>query len=69
MTPPEANALCADGPCRNTLVRVEQDIGIVQVAVPSGRPVAAARYRITRERVHHPSRSAPFIVLRWIADA
>ncbi|WP_019631415.1 hypothetical protein [Actinomadura atramentaria] len=58
------NALCLDGPFRGALVRVEQDVGAVEVEDPAGRD-RPARYRITRERVHHPSCRDPFVVLRW----
>ncbi|MFC0039875.1 hypothetical protein [Actinomadura rayongensis] len=64
----ERNALCLDGPYHGALVRVEQDVGAVEVPDPTEAFGGRARYRITRERVHHPSRHAPFVVLRWTGD-
>ncbi|MGI5326002.1 hypothetical protein [Actinomadura nitritigenes] len=62
------NAICLDGPYRGALVRVEQEVGVVVVPDPTGTTSSRASYRITRERVHHPSHHVPFIGLRWVAQ-
>ncbi|MEZ0072055.1 hypothetical protein [Planotetraspora sp. GP83] len=73
-SPPPHNAICLGGPCHGMLTHIDQDIGIVTVPVPSHSPEhpedpedadATARYRVTRERVHHPSCAEPFIALHW----
>ncbi|MDP9846865.1 hypothetical protein [Streptosporangium lutulentum] len=62
------NAICLGGPCHGMLTHIDQDIGVLSVPVPRRspeEPEAAARYRVTRERVHHPSCAEPFIALYW----
>jgi hypothetical protein len=62
------NAICLGGPCHGMLTRIGQDIGTLSVQIPyrsSEEPEATARYRITRERVHHPSCAEPLIALHW----
>ncbi len=63
----EVNAICLDGPYRGALVHVDQEVGVVDIADPTGSTPAIAAYRITRERVHHPSHHTPFVGLRWAA--
>ncbi|MEV7006531.1 hypothetical protein [Streptosporangium sp. NPDC051022] len=65
---PVPNAICLGGPCHGMLTHIEQDIGTVIVPVPRrspDEPRADARYRITRERVHHPCCTEPFTALHW----
>ncbi|MEV4749827.1 hypothetical protein AB0K21_25900 [Streptosporangium sp. NPDC049248] len=62
------NAICLGGPCHGMLTHIDQDIGTLTVPVPRRspeEPEGTARYRITRERVHHPCRTEPFIALHW----
>ncbi|MFF5206246.1 hypothetical protein [Streptosporangium sp. NPDC000396] len=62
------NAICLGGPCHGMLTHIDQDIGTLTVPVPrrsSEEPETSARYRVTRERVHHPCRAEPFIALYW----
>ncbi|WP_433238576.1 hypothetical protein ACQPYK_31035 [Streptosporangium sp. CA-135522] len=68
MNRPAPNAICLGGPCHGMLTHIDQDIGTVTVPVPRRspeEPETGARYRITRERVHHPCCAAPFIALHW----
>ncbi|GII57770.1 hypothetical protein Pth03_61590 [Planotetraspora thailandica] len=65
---PSHNAICLGGPCHGMLTRVEQDIGLLTVPVPRRSPEepdSTASYRVTRERVHHPSSAEPFVALYW----
>ncbi|AWS42824.1 hypothetical protein [Streptosporangium sp. 'caverna'] len=64
---PSHNAICLGGPCHGMLTHIDQDIGILTVPVPRRSPEEpeAARYRVTRERVHHPCCAEPFIALYW----
>jgi hypothetical protein len=67
---PPPNAICLGGPCHGMLTHIDQDIGTLTVPVPHRspeEPETTARYRVTRERVHHPSCAGPFIVLHWAA--
>ncbi|MCD0452984.1 hypothetical protein LO762_27945 [Actinocorallia sp. API 0066] len=61
------NAVCRGGPFHGALVRVEQEVGAVDVADPAGGG-GSARYLITRERVWHPSSTRPFVVLVWTGE-
>jgi hypothetical protein len=66
------NAICLGGPCHGLLTHIHQDIGTLTVAVPGGRSGGepeTARYRVTRERVHHPSHPEPYIALHWADPA
>ncbi|SDL75800.1 hypothetical protein [Nonomuraea jiangxiensis] len=65
---PTPNAICAGGPYDGMLARIDQDVGIVQVHLRPDDRSPSARYRITAGRVHHPSCSHPFVVLRWVGD-
>ncbi|MEV8637152.1 hypothetical protein AB0395_36475 [Streptosporangium sp. NPDC051023] len=66
MTRPAPNAICLGGPCHGMLVHIDQDIGLVAVPVPYRRPGdPEAHYRVTSERVHHPSHTEPFVALHW----
>ncbi|GAA1262352.1 hypothetical protein Psi02_74780 [Planotetraspora silvatica] len=70
--PPAHNAICLGGPCHGMLTHIDQDIGVLAVPVPRRSPddpEAVASYRVTRERVHHPSCSDPFIALHWADQA
>ncbi|ROO86090.1 hypothetical protein EDD29_3653 [Actinocorallia herbida] len=62
------NAICHGGPFHGALVRVDQDVGIVAVADPGGADGVEAGYRITRDRVWHPSSAVPFVVLTWAEE-
>jgi hypothetical protein len=62
------NAICLGGPCHGMLTHIDQDIGTLTVRVPYLEPEeadAAARYLVTRERVHHPGCVLPVIALHW----
>jgi hypothetical protein len=68
---PPPNAICLGGPCHGMLIRIDQDIGILRIPLPppsARKSTATAGYRITRNRVHHPSCREPFVALSW-ADA
>lgn len=58
-------AVCVGGPFHGALIRLEQRVGVVTVPDPRGGS-ATEPYRITRDRVWHPCRETPFIVLVWI---
>ncbi len=62
------NAICLGGPCHGMLTHIDQDIGLPAVPIPRRSPdelETTASYRVTRERVHHPSCADPFIALHW----
>ncbi|MEV5411305.1 hypothetical protein AB0K60_21000 [Thermopolyspora sp. NPDC052614] len=65
---PAPNAICLGGPCHGMLTHIRQDVGVLDIPLPtrpSDDPEETARYRITVGRVHHPSSAEPFIILRW----
>lgn len=62
------NAICLGGPCHGMFTHIDQDIGTVTVGVPDLGPEgagAAARYRVTRDRIHHPGCAVPVVALHW----
>lgn len=44
---------------------LDHDLGTVSVAHPNGRLHRLERYRITSDRVHHPSGPVPLLALAW----
>ncbi|GAA1017305.1 hypothetical protein Aple_033530 [Acrocarpospora pleiomorpha] len=62
---PRPNAICIGGPCHGLLVRIDQDVGVLRI---DHETLPDARYRVTADRVHHPSSSQPFVVLSWADD-
>jgi hypothetical protein len=62
--PPPANAICLGGPCHGKVTRIDQDIGMVTVPLPSPA-TGTADYHVTAESIHHPSSRDPLTVLRW----
>jgi hypothetical protein len=61
---PLDNAICLGGPCHGKVVRIEQDIGLVDVPLPPPDS-GTTDYRITAESIHHPSSRIPLTVLHW----